>query len=167
MFRVRLEQPDSKPRKFKLLLYVALPDRLHGEIVSPVGTTVMVFDGGGGRLAVTYVRDRTSFVGASRADAVERVFGVPVSLEGLVRALWRGEPIGDGWQVEREGPAGGLPVRFEISSHRRRLTLELKKYQTLRTPTERIGIGEPPAGTTVLPLEDLARHEAPVDEAEE
>lgn len=167
MYRVRLEDPDSKTRKFKLLLYVDLPDRLHGEIVSPVGTTVLVFDGGSGRLAVTYVRDRTSFVGPSSADAVESLFGVHASLEGLVRALWTGDTSGEEFHVERAGPKAGIPTRFEIVSNRRRMILELRKYQTLRGAGDSVGTGEPPHGTTILPLDDLARFQVALDEAEQ
>ena len=61
-----------------------LPDRIHGEILSPVGTTEAIFDGGNGRIAVTLPRDRVSYVGDGDAAAMAKVLGVRLSLEELV-----------------------------------------------------------------------------------
>ena len=77
LYRARLEHPDGSSDRFKLLLHAALPDRLHGEVLAPVGGTVLIFDGGGGRMAVTFVRDRVSFVGPAS----------PANLEKLKEAL--------------------------------------------------------------------------------
>ncbi len=53
----------ARPRRFRLLLFAELPDRLHGEVISPLGRTEMIADAGGGRISVLFVRDRVAFVG--------------------------------------------------------------------------------------------------------
>jgi hypothetical protein len=161
VFKVRLEQEGEKPRKFKMSLFAELPDRIHGEIGSPVGTTVVVFDGGNGRLAVTFVRDRVAYVGPADAESVRRTVGIPVTLRGLVSSLMTGRPDSAELTVVREGPSPGLPDRLEISGDGRRLTLELTKRRTLRVAPDSIGTGEPRAGLEVRPLDELRLREDP------
>ena len=45
VYRARFEPtPGERARKFRLLVYAAEPDRLHGEILSAVGTTELILD---------------------------------------------------------------------------------------------------------------------------
>ncbi len=162
VFRVAVEEAGEKTRRFKLLLFAGAPDRLHGEIVSPVGTTVAIFDGGAGRLAVTFPRDRTAFVGVAREDALERIFGVPISLEGLVTGLLGGDEQPAESRIDRIGPIDELPERFTLSSEVRRLVMERRKLQPIRGDRP-IGNGEPPPGMQARPLEELRLYE-PSDE---
>jgi len=139
-----------------MLLFAATPDRIHGEVLSPVGGTVLVFDGGAGKIAVTLVRDRVAFAGLAGPEVLEKLIGVPVRLEDLVQSLLHGEAGAGGHEVARE-PVGrpGLPERYEISAAGRSLQLQLKRLQRLDRPAAGLGTGEPPPGLELLPLERL------------
>ncbi len=156
VYRAKLEDSAGEARKFRLLLYATLPDRIHGEILSPVGTTEVIVDGGGGRVAVTLPRKRVAYTGAGDAEAFEKVLGVRLSLEELVRGLL-GHDVGDiGYEMERE-PAGevGLPAELRIAGSNHRLTLRLKSKQRLRVSTATLGNGEPPPEMELRPLATL------------
>ena len=165
LYKVRVEDPTSgKDRKFRLLLFAELPDRLHGEILSPVGKTVMIFDGGGGRLAVSLPRERQAFVGQGDPVAMERVFGLALSLESLTRSLLLGEALDSEIRVERTGgEASAMPELLRISTVERSLELQLKSLQRLRVPAESLGTGQPPEGLELRPLDDLEIELLPVE----
>jgi len=158
IYRARFSGEEVKPRRFRLLLYAASPDRIHCEVISPVGSTLMVLDGGGGRLAVTFVRDGVSYVGTARPETLERVFGLRLGLDELVGALLGSDLAPAACRVERQAaPDGELPARFGLDDGRRRLDLELKRFQPLKGPSEALGTGEPPPGTELRPLDELTR----------
>ena len=46
LYRARLEEAGGQSERFRLLLFAAAPDRIHGEVLSPMGTTALIFDGG-------------------------------------------------------------------------------------------------------------------------
>jgi hypothetical protein len=166
VYRAKLEKPSGEARRFRLLLYATLPDRLHAEVLSPVGTTELIVDGGSGRVAVTIPRERVSYTGSGDAVGLDKILGVHLSLEDLVRGLL-GQPIDDaGYRVARE-PEGqiGLPNTLEIDGSGHRFSLRLKKMQPLRVSTSGLGNGEPPPGMEVLPLESLETVELPDDPA--
>lgn len=156
IYRATLDAPSGKTRKFRLLLYARLPDRIHGEILSPVGTTEAIFDGGDGRVAVTLPRDRVSYVGDGNATAMAKVLGVRLSLEELVSSLLGAEQRSGAYVVERS-PAGqsGLPEWITITGSGYRLALQLRKKQPLRVSTATLGNGEPPPSMERRPLESL------------
>jgi hypothetical protein len=165
VYRAEISEPDDKTRRFRLRLFAELPDRIHGEVVSPLGYTEMVFDGGGGRLAVTMVRDKLAFVGTAREGALEHVFGVPFGLQELVAGLLTGEHASTRGTLQRE-PIGepGLPTRLTIVSGRRMLRLELKRFRPLDAMTaEGLGRGDPPAGVEQRPLEALRLYDPPAE----
>jgi outer membrane biogenesis lipoprotein LolB len=156
VYRARVEDAEGQSRRFRLLLYATLPDRIHAEILSPVGTTEVIIDGGGGRVAVTVPRDRVVYVGPGDPEALEKVLGVRLSLADLVRGLLGHEVDSSGYEVDRE-PRGevGLPEVLRIEGSGHRLTLRLKSRQPLRVSTATLGNGEPPAGMELRPLETL------------
>jgi len=156
VYRGRIEGRDGDTRKFKLMLYVAPPDHLHAEVVSPLGSTVMIIDGGDGRLAVTLVKEGVSYVGQAQEEILERILGLRLSLEELVQGILTGDAGRAGHTVIRgEGPEDGLPGSITFRSDDASLTLELKKLRPLRGPPETLGTGEPPAGTEIRGLDDL------------
>lgn len=162
LYRARLVDEEGRKRKFRLLLFAALPDRVHGEVISPVGTTVLILDGGGGRVAVTLVRDRVAYVGPAGARAVERIVGVPLDLEQLVGGLLRGEIPDGAHRLVRDPPTGaGLPQALEIEAEGRSLMLQLKTLKPLRAPASELGTGNPPPGMRQLPLDELGPVELP------
>jgi len=157
-YKGRIEGSDGESRQFRLLLYAALPDRVHGEVLSPLGTVQLILDGGGGRLAITFVSDGVSFVGRARPAALVRILGVPLSLEELVRGLLTGEGENDEITLLRTGDRGpGLPVRLEIRTSSSSLELRLKRLRPARVLGPELGTGRPPANTEVLPIEELER----------
>ncbi len=158
VYRGRIEGEGERPRKFRLLLFAALPDRIHAEIVSPVGSTEMILDGGGGRLAVTLVREKIAFVGDADSGAMNRVLGVRLGVAELVRGILTDEPTDSSdvtlRRVESESPP--LPERVEIESGASRLSLELKRVRPVRFRSSGIGTGKPPEGIEDLrPLDEL------------
>jgi hypothetical protein len=162
VYRARLEDPQGESRRFRLLLYATLPDRIHGEILSPVGTTEVIVDGGGGQVAVTLPRKRVSYTGSGDPEALEKILGVRLSLEELVRGLLGHEISDTGYAVKRE-PAGslGLPDELTIEGSGHRLSLRLKSTQPLRVSTETLGNGQPPPQMERLPLTTLEPIELP------
>jgi len=147
------------------MLYAASPDRLHGEVLSPLGSPVMSFDGGEGQLAVTLVRDRLTFVGEATPKSLEPLLGVAISLPDLVGALLEGvTPEAAGWTLER--PDGsGLPESFTVTSESGTMSLQLKRWHQLKTGGN-LGTGEPPPGMELRPLEELRLHDVPLPDEE-
>ena len=132
LYRARLQEPDGASRKFRLLLFASLPDRLHGEVLSPVGTTELVVDAGGGRIAVTPVDEKISYVGESSPEIFEMLFGIPLELDRLVAAILAGEPPGGGLRLDRSPAGAGLPFRVALEAEGRSLALELRRAQPQR-----------------------------------
>ncbi|HKQ59695.1 MAG TPA: hypothetical protein VJS92_00340 [Candidatus Polarisedimenticolaceae bacterium] len=161
-YSARYEPHEGPVRRFRLLLFAAPPDRLHAEVLSPVGTTALVVDGGGGQLAVTVPGERTAYVGPERPEALERLLGLPLTLQGAVTALLEGPPSSS-TAVQREGgPRGTLPERLELRGSAGRLALRLQQRRAI--PADRaaeLGTGRPPAGVERLPLEAWLERAAP------
>jgi len=151
--------PEGKPRAFRVLLHAELPDRIHAEVLGPIGGPRLIVDGGGGRLAVTFVGEGTSYVGEATAEALDAVLGVRIALDELVSGLLTGEiPPGAPYRLLRS-PAGdgGLPGTVEvISPSGGRLELRLKKRRAVATVEPGLASGTPPPRTRHRPLIELA-----------
>jgi len=156
IYRADLVEGDGEHRRFRLWIYAALPDRLHGEVVSPVGTTELIVDAGGGRMAVSFVRERVAYVGPADPAVLEALLGFRVGLGELVRSLLEGGQAPPGLSLERSDSAGaGLPQRLSLRSGARELTLELKRRQALAGPADGLGRGNAPEGMEERPLAEL------------
>jgi hypothetical protein len=156
LYKARLVDADGTQRRFRLWLFAELPDHLHGEVISPIGTTELIVDAGDGQLAVAFVNDRVAFVGPAEPEVIEGLLGVRVGLEELVRALLTGEMSDPRHSVSRsETPGVMLPERLEIRSPRRALSLQLKRRQPLTTAREGLGRGRPPEGMQERGLDEL------------
>jgi hypothetical protein len=137
-----------------LVLFAELPDRLHGEVVSPVGSTLLVVDAGEGRISVARMRDRLAYVGQASPEVIEGLLGVRLSLGDFVSTLLTGEPEAQGYRVVRTAPPGAaLPDRLEIIAAPNSLSLQLKRRRALESGTNQLGRGRPPDG---MELRDLA-----------
>ncbi len=160
---------DGRTRRFRLLLWAALPDRMHAEFLPPVGGPEVIVDGGGGRLAVTLVRERTAYVGPASRAAIEAVAGVPVPLEDLVRwIIVAPDPVPADVQVMRQPEhVAGLPQALEIRSGGRRLRIERRRLETRGEIAAGTGTGTAPPGVLERPLEELPRAVAAGSEADE
>ena len=170
VYRGRIVEDDGKSRRFRLLLFVAPPDRVHAEVLSPLGPTVMIVDGGAGDLAVTLPRDGVSYVGEARPEILERILGVRLTLDELVRGFLEGMADADcvDCRVTRSAEElEGLPRSLEFRSVDTSLSFELKKVRPLRKPTEELGSGKPPEGTEIRPLDDLGTEHRVGDQEDE
>jgi hypothetical protein len=162
VYRGRFIDPGQSPRKLKVLLFAAPPDRLHAEVLPPVGGPELIIDGGGGRLAVTVNSREAAWVGEARDDVLEAILGFPVTLEGLVGALIRGSTLAGPVEVSRTPRTGtGLPRSFELGLGGRELRLELQRTRKRGRGSYAIGTGTAPPGVEVHPLEDLVSEGGP------
>jgi hypothetical protein len=157
LYRGRVAETEGRTRRFQMLLFAALPDRLHAELLSPLGGTELVVDGGGGRLAVAVVGERVVFTGSAGARALEPIVGGPLSLADLVRALVTADPaVPSGCKVRREAAAAwGLPRTFEITCGGRELLIELRRSRALREPAAGLGTGVVAGDFEVRDLDEL------------
>ena len=155
VYRATLARPSDE-RHFRLLLFAALPDRLHAEVLPPVGSPSLVLDAGEGRISVLSSRDHVAYVGDAKGDALRKAIGVDTTVGALVRAIVSGEVEDAGVAIERDPPQGpGLPRRLLLHGDAGSLELTLVKIRKSRGDDAGIGRGAPPAGVTTRPLEDL------------
>ena len=152
-----IDDGEGKTRRFGLLLWADLPDRFHAELLPPVGGPEVIVDGGGGRLAITLVRERTAYVGPASRAAIEAVAGVPVPVEDLVRwIVVAADPVPRDVEVTRQPErAGGLPKRLEIRAGGRTLTIERRRLDARGALAAGAGTGAAPPGVAERPLEEL------------
>jgi hypothetical protein len=156
VYRGRVETAAGEARRFRLMLYVSRPDRLHGEILGPFGGPQLIVDGGGGQLSVTSVRDRVAYVGPARPEIVRRVFGLSLSVEAIVRAVLDGvldDP--DYTLIRSDEVAGSLPSSIAIHSDDFELRMDLRRARPLENGSPVLGRGSPPPGMEVRPIEEL------------
>ena len=162
VYRGRFIDPGHSPRKLKILLFAAPPDRLHAEVLPPVGGPELIIDGGNGRLAVTVNSRGAAWVGEARVDVLEAILGFPVALEELVGALIHGSAMAGPVVVARTpGTGPGLPRRFELGLGDRVLRLELQGTRKRGRGSYAIGTGTPPPGVEVRPIDDLVSEGGP------
>jgi hypothetical protein len=156
LYRGRLQTSDGERRGFRLLLFAAPPDRLHLEVLSPLGPAQLIVDGGGGRLAVTVLAERTSYVGPAGQEAFDKLLGLPVDLGQLVSTVLTGDPAGASLEVERSAAAQGrLPRTLALRSAGVSVSLALQRFRGGPAPAV-VGRGEPPPGVSrVRGLDEL------------
>jgi hypothetical protein len=162
VYRATAVDSTGEPRRFRLWLFAAPPDRIHAEVVHPVTGPRLVVDGGGDRLAVTVVDEKIAYVGQTETGPSLESLGIAVSLEDLVAMVLEGRaPDGEGPWFRREPPTGeGLPRTFEIEASEGTLHLELQKYRALKGGgSGSIGTGQPASGVEVRPLDELGERE--------
>jgi len=139
----------------RVLLWAETPDRLHAELLSPVGGVRFVLDAGRGSACVVDVAAATAYAGPAGPRAIEGLVGLPVSIEDAVDALLTGTTPA-GLRVERGGGEDGdLPKHFVIARGRRSLELTRVRFERGGQPAGALGTGQAPPGLTLHPLEDL------------
>lgn len=154
MYRASLVR-SSEERHFRLLLFAALPDRLHAEVLPPVGSASVILDAGEGRISVLSARDRVAYVGASSEETLRKAIGLDTTVEALVRAVVNGDRAGGSVEIEREPPTGpGLPRSLRLRSGGTELLLTLERVRKARAGGA-LGAGTPPEGVEIRPLQDL------------
>ena len=154
LYRARIEGAESSKR-FRLRLWLAPPDRLHAEVLSPVGQTVLILDGGGGKLSVLDVSEKIAYTGGLQdsRDALQSWLGTDWTTEEMVTAILGTGSSVDRWSVEREGRDGRFPRFLRIAGRGVTLSLELKRWRTAPSEVD-LGEAEIPQGYEVRPLAD-------------
>lgn len=146
-----LATDGAERARFRVWVHARPPDRLHLEVIAPVGGTVFVLDAGGGAVAASWTEDRVAIAGASDLPSMERLLGIPLDAAGWVRTVLEGES-GGAIEVEREGAPGGLPRRLVL----RRAGVEVRlDREDVRGMRGEVGNGRPPQGFEVRPLEAM------------
>lgn len=155
-YRAVLQEDERPTRRVRLVLWVARPDRLHAEIVPPIGGVRFTLDAGGGRACVVDAADGVAYAGSDGVDAVDALTGIRITVPEAVAALLDGAAP-PGWSAERDGDAPGeLPRRLHLASGPRSMTLTLE-HVVRSAAAGPLGTGAPPAGLPVRPLEELGR----------
>jgi hypothetical protein len=166
LYQGRVKLRDGGSRGFRLLLFAAAPDRLHAEVLGPMGAPHLIVDGGGGRVAVAFPGEGVAYVGEAEPDVLGRVLGVPLSLDRFVGFLREGAPVGgtlggtlggtmDGLTLEREPEGPGLPRRLRVETGAASLSLRRREWRPSPPDPRALGTGTAPAGLTVEPLREM------------
>ena len=155
VYRGTLTEPGSGEHGFRATLFLARPDRVHAEIAGPVGGPRLIVDGGGGRIALSFVADRVAYVGDDPRGGLRSVLGLDLGLEDLVGAVLEGIAPAGVREFERTpGGPGGWPRRIEMSGPDVELVLDLRRTRGLPVEVKaELGTGTPAPGLAVLPLE--------------
>lgn len=160
VYKASVDEGQGARRGVKLAVWTERPDRLHAELIAPVGGVSYILDAGGGKVCLVDVGNATAYVGDDGPDAIAMLTGVRVTVAEAIAALLDGVSP-EGLIVSRLGGAdGGLPERFRIEDRGRSLALERVRVERGRTATQELGTGRPPATLRVRPLADLARDRA-------
>ena len=147
-------------RGVKLAIWTERPDRIHAELIAPVGGVAYILDAGGGHVCVVDVGAATAYVGQDGPDAIEALTGVRLTVAQAVAALLDGISP-EGLIVRRIGGAdGALPERFRIEDGGRSLALERVRAERGRTAAQDLGTGRPPGKLRIRTLAELAQDRA-------
>lgn len=155
VYKAEFSEGRRAARGAKIVVWAAEPDRLHAEIVAPVGGVTLTLDAGGGRVCVVDVARGIAYAGDDGKDALAALVGVPVSVRDAVAALLHGVAPA-GLSVSRDGGEdGALPSDFRIADGVRFLSLARVRIDRARADAGALGTGIPPSRLPVHPLESL------------
>ena len=155
VYKAAIDDGSGVIRRARLSLWAERPDRLHAELIGPVGGVSHVLDAGGGRVCVVEVATSTAYAGEDSTAAIEALTGVRTSVADAVAAFLEGVPP-PGLTLTRDGPAGGaLPVAIRIADGSRSLALTRVRFERGTGDPHAVGTGTPPGGLAVRPIESL------------
>ena len=156
IYRAAIDDGHDVRRGAKLALWAERPDRLHAELVAPVGGVIFILDAGGGAVCIVDVTAATAYVGTDGPGAIAALTGVRVSVADAVAALLDGiSPAG--LTVARVGGAPGAPPEsLRIEDGARSLAIDRLRFERVRTDPRALGTGVPPDGLRLRPLSCLA-----------
>jgi hypothetical protein len=156
VYKAAIDDGHGARRGAKLALWAERPDRLHAELMAPVGGVTFILDAGGGKVCVIDVAAGTAYVGEDGPGAIADLTGVRVSVAEAVAALIDGVSP-EGVAVVRGGRGDGtLPDTLRIDDGGRILAIERVRVERGRTDPRALGTGVPPATLRVRPLTELA-----------
>ena len=160
VYKAAIDDGSDEVRRARISLWVEPPDRLHAELIAPVGGVVFILDAGGGNTCVVDVAAATAYVGEDGPRAIEVLVGVRVSAADAVAALLHGDSP-PGLAVTRDGGAdGALPEKIRIADGARSIVLARLRFERGKTDPRALGTGVPPKQLRVRPIESLAREAA-------
>lgn len=142
-------------RHTRVSVWAEPPDRLHAELLSPVGGVRFVIDAGGGETCIVDVAAATAYVGRDEPGAIEKLVGVRVSAASAVAALLYGAAPTGLTVTREEATSGVLPDRIRIAEGTRSITLARIGFARGSADAESLGTGIAPPGLTVVPIESL------------
>jgi len=156
-YRAELSRPGEGERKARLLVWAEAPDRLHAELLPPLGGSPVTLDAGGGRAVLVNASERVAYVGDAGPDALASLTGVRIGVDEAVAALLSGIAP-EGARIEREADApDALPTRFSIEVGGARLALTRVRWERGAKGARELGTGKPPEGWDVRPLAEWDR----------
>lgn len=161
VYKVASDDGKGVARRGKLSVWAERPDRLHAELIAPVGGVTFVLDAGGGKVCIVDVAAATAYVGDDEPGAIAALVGVSVSVADAVAALLAGTSSG-GLSVTRVGGIdGALPETLRIADKARVLTLARMRFERATADPRTLGTGVPPKQLPVRPLRELAGEAVP------
>jgi hypothetical protein len=160
VYKVAIDDGSGAVRGARLSVWAEAPDRLHAELIAPIGGVKFILDAGGGNACIVDVAAATAYVGADGPGAIEALVGVRVSVADAVAALLHGASP-DGLAVTRIGGADGdLPHSIRIADGARSIVLARVRVERGKTDPRSLGTGIPPKQLPLRPIESLAREVA-------
>jgi hypothetical protein len=161
VYKAELGAGGAVQGRAKLSVWAAQPDRLHAEILTPVGGVAFLLDAGGGRVCIVDVDAGIAYAGEDGPGAIESLIGVRVSVSAAVAALLHGTAP-PALSVVRDGAEdGALPASFRITDGERFLSLSRVRVERGNADTRSLGTGTPASGLPLRPIERLAEDLAP------
>ena len=156
VYKSVIDDGHGATRGARLAVWAERPDRLHVELIAPVGGVTFTLDADGNRACLVDVATGTAYVGDGGPGAIEALVGVRLSIAQAVTALLEGVAP-EGASVTRRGAAvGALPDEFRIADGARSLTLDRLRFERGSADPRTLGTGNPPAHLAVRPLASLA-----------
>lgn len=152
VYRGSVTPPGGKRLPFRASVWAERPDRMHVEILPPLGGPEWIVDAGSGRLAVTEVGAGACFAGKETPGALARWLGISTDVPGLVDAL-----------VDAHG---GFPERVELRGDALGV-LQMERTGFRVAPRGSLGSGFPSPGIRVVPLAELVDRAFAAAEPEE
>jgi hypothetical protein len=157
VYRAAIDDGRGAARGAKLSIWAERPDRLHAELIAPVGGVTLILDAGGGAACIVDSGAATAYVGVDGPEAIEALVGVRVSVAEVVAALLDGTPP-RGLAVTRHGEgASALPKTIRIVDGARSIELSRVRFERGTADPRSLGTGSPPKQLAVRPLEDFGR----------
>jgi len=161
VYRAAIDDGHGAARGAKLSIWAERPDRLHVELIPPVGGVSLSLDAGGGNACIVDTGAAAAYVGKDGPDAIEALVGVRVSVAEAVAALLDGAPPRALTVTRTGGADGALPERIRIVDGARSIELARMRFERGTTDSGSLGTGVPPPQLPVRPIEDFGREVAP------
>ena len=160
VYRAAIDDGGGAAHRTKLSVWAERPDRLHVELIAPVGGVTLILDAGGGSACIVDPGAATAYVGMDGPDAIEALVGVRVSVAEAVAALLDGAPP-HGLTVSRQGDSAfALPEKIRIDDGARSIELSRIRFDRGTADPRSLGTGSPPKHLAVRPLADFGREAA-------